>query len=356
MKKLLLVVSLLLLVGTAGCQNEKETLYLLNWGEYINEEVVEAFENEYNVNVVMDVTDSNESMYERIKSGNTAYDVAVPSDYMIEKLMNEGLLNELDFDLFNNNPEVFDIVTETLEASTIETYASPYFFGSIGIMYNLEYKELVEEHGFAVFFEEVLPREAKIGMYNSSRDAIACALLYLGYDVNTTDETELAEAEAALSKMDYTIWGDDNLKKEIGAGNLDVALTYSGDFFDEFYVLLEEESEQTFDFYSPMENNLWVDALVIPTTSENVDLAHQFIDFFRNADNALWNVEYVGYASPIMSVYDEMLADGEWDDITMHPAYLETFISPDFKGQVYRDLGSELYEEYEAILNRAKSK
>ncbi len=356
MKKVLLVVSLLLLVGTAGCQSEKETLYLLNWGEYINEEVVEAFEEEYNVNVVIDVADSNESMYERIKSGNTAYDVAVPSDYMIEKLMSENLLVELDFDSFENSPEVFNIVTETLEASTIEDYASAYFFGSIGIMYNLEYKDIVEEHGFAVFFEDVLPADAKVGMYNSSRDAIAAALLYLGYDVNTTNEVELAEAEAALTNMDYAIWGDDNLKKEIGAGNLDVALTYSGDFFDEFYIVLEEESEQTFDFYSPMSNNLWVDAFVVPTTSENVELAHQFIDFFRNADNALWNVEYVGYASPIKGVYDEMLADSEWDDITMHPAYLETFISEDFEGQVYRDLGNELYEEYEAILNRAKSK
>lgn len=353
MKKVLLVLSLLLL---AGCQSDKETLYLLNWGEYINEEVVEAFEKEYNVNVVLEEADSNESMYERIKAGNTAYDVAVPSDYMIEKLMNEGLLNELDFDAFEYNPEVFSIVTETLEASTIEDYASAYFFGSIGIMYNVEYQEEVEEHGFAVFFEDVLPEGAKVGMYNSSRDAIATALLYLGYDVNTTDEAKLAEAEAALTAMDYAIWGDDNLKAEIAAGNLDVALTYSGDFFDEYYVVLEEEMEQTFDFYSPMTNNLWVDAFVIPTTSENLELAHQFIDFFRNSENALWNVEYVGYASPIKEVYSEMLADEDWDDITSHPAYLETFISDDFHGQVYRDLGNDLYEAYEAILNRAKSK
>lgn len=351
MKKLLMIIAVLLL---AGCSSETETLYLLNWGEYINEEVVDAFEEEYGVNVVLEEVDSNESMYERIKSGNTSYDVAVPSDYMIEKLMNEGLLNELPS--FDNNPELFPIVDEVMAEAGLSDYASPYFFGSIGIMYNIELKEVVEENGFAVFFDEsVLPEGTKVGMYNSSRDAIAVALLYLGYDVNTQDDAKLAEAEALLTLADYTIWGDDNLKAEIAAGNLDIALTYSGDFFDEYYVVLEEELEQTFDFYSPMSNNLWVDAFVIPTTSENVELAQTFIDFFRDYENALWNVDYVGYASPIVAVYDEMLADPDWNDITGHQAYLSGLIDPNFQGQVYRDLGSDLYETYEEILNRAKS-
>jgi len=191
-------------------------------------------------------------------------------------------------------------------------------------------------------------------MYNSSRDAVAAALLYLGYNVNTNDDAQLQEAEDLLKSMNYTIWGDDNLKREIIAGNLDIALVYSGDFFDSYYVVLEEGDELTFNYMTPLATNIWVDTMVIPATSENNELAHQFINYFLDADNALANVEYVGYTPVVSSVYQTMLADEEWDDITGHRYFRDIYFDEDFHGQMYEHLTTDHYEKLEEILLRAK--
>jgi spermidine/putrescine transport system substrate-binding protein len=353
MKKVAVIANVVLVLLLAAC-SEQETLYVLNWGDYMNMDLVEAFEEEFNVRVVYEEVDSNESMYERISAGNTDYDIAIPSDYMVEKLKNEDLILELDESKLVD-AEFFPTVLEVTQEAGIDGWGSPYFFGSLGIMYRLELEDVVEEYGFeALFNRSVLPAGARVGMYNTSRDAVAAALLYLGLSVNTTSDADLAAAEAALSNMDYEIFGDDQLKNLIAQGNLDLALTYSGDFFDTLYVALEEETEVDFGFYSPLSNNLWVDYMVIPSTTQNEELAYEFLNFFRDVDNAYENHSYVGYAPTMPAVYDIVKADPDMDDITSIPAFLDLFISDEFEGQIFRDLGNDYKQKLEEILNRVK--
>lgn len=353
MKKVAVVANVILVLLLAAC-SEQETLYVLNWGDYMNMDLVAAFEEEFNVQVVYEEVDSNESMYERISAGNTDYDIAIPSDYMVEKLKNENLILPLDSAQLLD-AEFYQTVLDVTAEAEIDGWGSPYFFGSLGIMYRLEMQDVVERYGFeALFNRSVLPMGARVGMYNASRDAVAAALLYLGYSVNTTSDAELAEAEAVLAGMDYEIFGDDQLKNLIAQGNLDLALTYSGDFFDTLYVALEEETEVDFGFYSPLSNNLWVDYMVIPTTTQNETLAYEFINFFRDVDNAYENHSYVGYAPTMPAVYEIVKADPDMEDITSIPAFLELFISDEFQGQIYRDLGNEYKQRLEEILNRVK--
>ena len=356
MKRIAVVlITLLIVASLTGCTGT--TLYLLNWGDYISEEVVQEFEEEYSVKVVMDEVDSNEAMYEKVKSGNTAYDVAVPSDYMIQKLAVENLLNKVDKSKIDNlqNDTIEPIVKQLMQQSDINEYAVPYFYGCIGIMYRNQFADVVNQYGFRVLFDpSVLPEGTKVGMYNSGRDAVSAALLYLGYDVNTNDDQQLQQAEDLLKNMDYSIWGDDNLKTEIIAGNLDLALVYSGDFFDSYYAVLEEGTELEFNFMTPLSTNIWVDGMVIPTTSENQDLAHKFINYFLATDNALTNVAHVGYTPVVSKVYDIMLEDESWNDITGHRYFRDIYFDENFKGQMYRNLTPEHYEKLEEILLRAK--
>ncbi len=357
MKKIsILLVLVLLTISLVACQ-DKTTMYVLNWGDYINEEVVDAFMKENNINVVIEEVDSNEAMYEKIRSGNTKYDVAVPSDYMIQRLISEGLLNKLDQSRIHDYQEgMFEpAVYQLMEDAGINEYAIPYFYGSIGIMYRNEVEDYVLEHGFGVLFDkDLLPEGSRVGMYNSSRDSVAAALLHLGYDVNTTDTTKLNEAEALLADMDYSIWGDDNLKNEIVAGNLDVALVYSGDYFDILYIVMDEGRDVEFGYMTPSYTNIWVDAMVIPTLSENTYQAHLFINYFLQFDNAMENVEYVGYTPVITGVYEAMKEDEDWDDITGNIYFRDIYYQDGFIGQMYKHISLEHYQMLEDIMMRAK--
>ncbi len=362
MKKFLSVFLIVVFIlSLTGCgEKEVQSLYLLNWGDYINSEVLDAFTAETGIRVVMDEVDSNEAMYEKIKSGSTKYDIVIPSDYMIERLIQEELILKLDksklpaLDGEMFEPAIYDLLADTPTAD----YAAPYFYGSLGIMYNEQFQEVVEEHGFKVFFDSSLtPEGTKIGMYNSSRDCVAAALLTLGYDVNTVDEHELAQAEALLKGMDYAVWGDDNLKNEIVAGNLDIALVYSGDYFDKLYIALEEEEEIDFHFLVPISTNLWFDAMVIPVSSRNHDAAYKFINFFLTEENAFNNVEYVGYTPTITAVYERMLEDEEnWEDITGNVYFRDFYYTPGFQVQIYRHVSNEHYQVLEEIMMRAKAR
>jgi spermidine/putrescine-binding protein len=276
---------------------------------------------------------------------------------MIHKLYNEGLLLELDFDKIPNYGG-FDPNLEALRDDYFhnnQKYAAPYFWGTLGIMYNDRksgLKELVEEYEWEVFFNSELTTGYKIGMYNSSRDAIAVAELFLGIDVNSKSSSDLKAAENLLKQQNYYTWGTDDLKEMIAVGNLDIALVYSGDFFDMLYATLEDELEVTYNLHVPNTNNIWFDALVIPKTSENVDLAHDFINFMLDPDNAYQNAVDVGYCPTQTSAYEALLKHPDYEDLFVnYPFYPGTITN----GTVYEDLGQEIYQQMEIILSNAKS-
>lgn len=318
MKKLLgLLLGAASILSLAACSN-KVTLKVLNWGDYINEDLVKDFKKENNCNVKILNSPSNEDMYINIKTKKAKYDIAVPSDYMINKLNSEGLLNKIDKSKLTNYKDgMFRESLQTLintDGESYKDYFVPYFWGSLGIMYNKQkagVEEAVKANGFKVLFDKtVLPKDTKVGMYASSRDSFAAAEAYLGYSFNTTSDDELKECRDLLKNSKYDMWGDDDLKTAVAAGNLDVALVYSGDYFDQRYQFIEadKDPDTQFGLFAPKEkNNVFYDGLVIPTTSENVDLAHKFINFFLDKDNSFDNTDFVGYAPVIESVYQEFV-------------------------------------------------
>ena len=336
MKKLLgLLLGAASILSLAACSN-KTTLKVLNWGDYINDDLVKEFAKENNCNVKVLNSPSNEDMYINIKTKKAKYDIAVPSDYMINKLQNEGLLNKIDKSkLTNYKADMFRGALQQLidtDGSSHKDYFVPYFWGSLGIMYSKSkagVEESVKANGFKCLFDKsVLPEGTKVGMYASIRDSFAAAEAYLGYSFNTTDDTELKACKDALKTIKYDMWGDDDLKTSVASGNLDIALVYSGDYFDQRYQYIEADKnpDELFGLYAPTEkNNVFYDGLVIPTTRVNVDLAHKFIDFFLDADNSFENTDFVGYAPVIEAVYQqyvELSTDKDGEDYDYYSALM----------------------------------
>ncbi len=324
----------------------------------MNDEVISKFEEEFGVRVVLETADTNEIMYTKIKAQTTKFDIAIPSDYMIHKLYKENLLVELDFTKIPNYQfSAFDSKLEQLRTNYFDNnknYAAPYFWGSLGIMYSTKKSQteaIVKNNDWRVFFDSNLTSGLKIGMYNSSRDAIAAAEFYLGYDLDTTDNDQLNNVQNLLKAQRFHTWGTDNLKTMISEGNLDIALVYSGDFFDMLYATIEDNLAVTYNLHVPSTNNVWFDAMVIPATSQNQELAHQFINFMLDAENAYLNATAIGYCPTITAAYQMMLEDPDYTDIINNYPYYPGVIT---NAYVYRDLGSEMYQKFELILVNAK--
>ena len=368
---LILVITLFSLSLTA-CSNSND-LYILNWDEYIDEDLITAFEEEYNCNVILDIAQSNETMFTKIMSDAAPYDIAFPSDYMIAQMYEnknedgelERVINPIDFSkLENYNADAIEPKLKKLidrDCAALDGYYVPYFWGSLGIMYNTESLSeaqiaTIKEKGWAVLFEKELLGDVKIAMYASARDSIAAALLYKGYSINTTDPNELEEAAKALEGMNYVSWATDELKTGVASGKYDLALVYSGDYFDTLYSVYEESDDPaiTFDMYAPQDrNNVFFDAMVIPKNSMNEELAYKFIDFMLAYENSLQNAIYVGYCPTQDAVLQARLTDPDGEGITDKAVYYPGNI--DYNGgEIYKYLGSDVYELYDVIYKRVK--
>lgn len=365
---LIIVVALFVFSGSG----KGADLLILNWGDYMSKDLIEQFEEEYGVTVSEVTVDSNEQMYRNILNQSAEYDLVVPSDYMLDQMMQDGLILELDKSRLSNFDENMFVpqlskLMQSPDCLGYQNYYIPYFWGSLGLMYSKRragVEEAVLEHGFDVLFNQaLLPSGSKVGMYNVSRDALAACEFYLGYSLNTTDLDKIDECMALLKNTHFDYWQTDELKKEVSQGNLDVALVYSGDFFDAFYADLEaEQYEQLekYSIYAPKEhNNVFFDGMAIPTTTTNLDLAYQFIDFLLDENHSYENAEYVGYCPTLKSVYDEVMSSEDWADVTALDAYNPALImdyecqeeKPFSNAEVYRYLGSEVYAYIESKYN-----
>ncbi len=359
MKKFIIITSLVLsILVLQGC-SFKEKLYILNWQEYISEDLIDAFEDEYDVKVVSKNLTSNEQMYATLASNSDSYDIVFPSDYMIQKLSDEELIYKLDNEKLPNleTLEYTSGLDYLIENSGYEDYFIPYFWGSLGIMYstknNTNAKEAVETLGWNVFFDETSLSTFKIGMYDSSRDSFAAASLSLGKSFNHYTTEELNTAANLLKNSNYNTWGDDNLKGNVASGNLDIALVYSGDYFDQLWA--DDFKNNTYDIYIPNVNNVFYDGMCIPTNSKNVDLAYEFINFMIDEDNAIENAGYVGYCPVFQSVFDAIMEDEEMDCVTNKSAWNPQNISPLELDYVYVDL-KDTYSEMEELYNKLRVK
>ena len=360
MRKIVNLFLLALLVVVFSSCSGKDVLLFLNWGEYIDEAMITEFEKEYNVEVVMDLGDSNEIFYSKVRGGTTCYDVVVPSDYMAKKMYNNDMLLPLDFSKipnYNKNNLVSGVkgISETLEASSegISDYYIPYLWGTWGIMYStllegLEESILSSTNEWSCLFDRnSIPTNTRVAMYDSQQHAYYAACRYLGYDVyEELDSNKLNTIYNLVREMDFDVWGTDDIKKDIVAGNVEVGFMWTGDFLyyycenvakvvmkaylagdvtidevDEMIKVItgseriyKEKYQVGFDIYIPNDTVAFCDNFVIPKDSAHVDLAHEFINYMigreqgpEKVDAGLANTYYVSYNTPYLDIYSDIV-------------------------------------------------
>ena len=271
-------------------------------GEYLGENVISDFEKQYGVRVIVENFDSNEMMYTKLMAGDR-YDVIIPSDYMIERLMNEDFLQPLDKSMIPNMENMSDAVLG-MSYDPDNTYSIPYFWGSVGLVYNHENVDpaVIESEGWEILRNT--DYAGHIYIYDSERDSFMMAFKALGYSMNTEDPNEINAAYEWLLQMNNTmspVYVTDEVIDGMMNGYKDIAVVYSGDAA----VVLDENEDMS--FYMPSQGtNIWCDAMVIPANAENPKLAHEFINYMLTYEAAFDNTETVGYTSPNAEVFEEM--------------------------------------------------
>ena len=306
---ILLCLTLTFLSSCSEKDGGVKTLYVYNWGEYISDgsedslDSNEAFEEWYfetygeRVEVNYSTYSSNEDMYAKLSGGSVSYDVIVPSDYMIQRLIDEDMLAPLDY---ANIPNIVNILPEFYGESAIydyydkgSVYSVPYFYGMIGIIYNTEMVDEEDIGSWSLMWNEKY--KGNILQFNNSRDAFGTAQYYLGIDVNTDDEAEWRQALELLKAQKDIVQGYvmDEIFNKMENGSAAIAAYYAGDFLTMY------ENNESLEFFYPEEGtNLYVDAMCIPKTSENKLLAERYINFMLSEEPAIANAEYTYYASP----------------------------------------------------------
>lgn len=307
------------------------TINVYNWGDYIDEDVLTTFTDETGIKVNYDYFDSNEIMYAKLKNSGTSYDIAFPSDYMIEKMIKEDLVYKLDFDNIPNYEHIDDRF-KGLSFDPGNEYSVPYMWGTVGILYNTE---MVDD---PVDSWEILWNEkykGKIFMYSSQRDSFIPPLRLLGYSINTTDVNELNEAKDLLIEQMPLVQayvGDPVKDKMIGNEGA-LALVYSGD------AIASMSLNDKLSYALPKEgSNMWFDNVVIPKTAKNKEAAEIFIDFLCRPDIAKANTEYIGFSTPNKTAIEEL-----GDEYLSNPAYWTAEEEFD-KLVVFTDLGDFIQE------------
>ena len=299
-------------VGAGVAQNRKSAAAIEKYGsnvlklylpgEYLGENVISDFEKQFGVRVIVENFDSNEMMYTKLMAGDR-YDVVIPSDYMIERLMKEDYLQKIDKSLIPNM-ENMDEAVLGMSYDPRNDWSIPYFWGSVGLVYNHENVDpaTVEREGWEILRNT--DYAGHIYIYDSERDSFMMAFKALGYSMNTEDPDEINAAYEWLLQMNNTlspVYVTDEVIDSMMNGYKDIAVVYSGDAT----VILDENEEMS--FYMPEQGtNIWCDAMVIPANAENPKLAHEFINYMLTYEAAFDNTETVGYTSPNAEVFEEM--------------------------------------------------
>ena len=281
----------LIVTGTAA--RSERVVNVCSWGEYIDESLITEFEEQTGIRVNYQTAESNEALYSLIKMGGADFDVIVPSDYMIARLIQEDLLAELNYDNIPNF-QLMDPQFTHLSFDPENKYTVPYTWGSVGIIYNTT---MVDEPitSWGAMFDEKYA--GQVLMINNSRDALMAALCYLGYDINTTDEAQLTEAfelvKNAKSKGVYQAFVMDEIFGKMEGGNAAISMYYAGDY------LTMLENNEDLAFVIPEEGSNWfVDAMCVLKTAQHKEEAEAWINFIASTESNLANMDYIGYASP----------------------------------------------------------
>ena len=322
-----------------------EKLVVYNWGEYIDPEVLTMFEEETGIDIVYEEFETNEILYPKISSGAIAYDVICPSDYMIQRMIENDLLSEINFD---NIPNLKNIGKQYLEQSRQfdpeNKYSVPYCWGTVGILYN---KMMVDEpvDSWSILWDPKY--KDNILMQDSVRDAFGVTLKYLGYSLNSTDLDELTEAKNLLIEQKPLVqaYVIDQVRDKMIGNEAALGVIYSGE------AIYTQKENPNLEYVIPKEgSNIWIDSWVIPKNAEHKENAEKFINFLCRPDIALMNFEYITYSTPNEAarelIEDEAIRNSEiaFPDLSKYDN-LETF----------QYLGTEADQVYGDLWNKVKS-
>ena len=299
MKKLLalLLCGCLSIAALTGCGNsssKENVVYVYNWGEYLDPETLELFEQETGIKVIYDEFETNEIMYPKVEAGSSAYDVICPSDYMVNKMIENDLLQEINYDHIPNAKANIgaDYYRTARDFDPDNKYCIPYCWGTVGILYN---KTMVDEPvtSWSILWDEKYAGE--ILMQDSVRDAFMVALMMKGYSCNTLDEKELREATDLLiaQKPLVQAYVIDQVRDKMIGGEAALGVIYSGE------AIFTQRENPDLEYVIPEEgSNVWIDGWVIPKNAPNVENAEKYINFMCRDDIALMNFEYITYSTP----------------------------------------------------------
>ncbi len=349
LKILALILVSCITFGIAGCggggDKKEQVVYVYSWGDYLNPEVLQLFEKETGIHVILDEFDTNESMYPRIAEGAVHYDVLCPSDYMIQKLISNDLIQPLDF---NKIPDAKKYIGEEFfkQAESFDPgnkYSVPYCWGTVGIIYD-KTKVTDPVDSWNILWNEKY--KGQILMQDSARDALMIPLKIMGKSLNETDKEVLAKAQEMLVKQKPLVqaYVVDEVKDKLINSEAAMGVVFSG----EAPIILMENPNMAFSI--PKEGtNFWIDGWVITKDSQNVDNAHKFIDFMCRPDIAAKNFDHLGYSTPNTGVR-ELVEDEELKNSPI------AFPSPDvYKGQeTYKYLGNQMDEYYNSLWMKVK--
>ena len=355
-----------LMAMLAGCGNaessqegefkagENGVVKVYNWGDYIDEEVIDLFEKETGIEVVYDLFENNEEMYPIIEAGGRVYDAVCPSDYMIQKMVENGLLAEINFENIPNLANIDPLFMEHSRSFDPENqYSVPYTWGTVGILYNTR---LVEELGLeppARWSDLWNPAyEGEILMQDSVRDAFMVALKSLGYSMNTENPDELAQARDLLiaQKPLVQAYVIDQVRDKMIGGEAAIGVVYSGEML---YIQDEVANlglDYSLEYIIPQEGtNLWFDSWVIPINARNKENAEKWIDFLCRPDIAKMNFDYITYSTP-NSAAKAMLDEEIQNNKAVFPD-MDKLVN----GEVFRYLGDEVDGIYNDMWKEVKS-
>lgn len=344
MKKIIIfIVSLLgicgLLFYTNNILNKNEPgqnkdLIIYNWGDYIDPQLIKKFEKESGYKVTYETFDSNEAMFSKIKQGGTHYDIAIPSDYMIQKMKKSNLLVKLDKSRIKNLNNI-DPSLMNLSFDKDNKYSVPYFWGTLGIVYNKKLPPQDIPKNWAGLWNKSLNKD--ILLVDSARDIMGMSLIDLGYSVNTTNDNQLNEAKNHLEQLAPNVKAivADEIKMYMQSNEADVAVTWSGEAKE----IMDNNSDM--QYFIPKEgSNMWFDNIVIPKTNVNESGAYKFINFMLDPKNSAQNAQYIGYSTPNRAA-KKYLPKSITNNKEMYPS--EKTIK---KLQVYNDLDRKYIGEY----------
>ena len=295
MKRLsiILLISMLLLTACGKTGDKKETIHVYNWGDYVDMDTIRAFEKETGIRVIYDTFASNEDLYVKLKKSNDPYDVIVPSEYMVERMIREDMLLPLNYDLIPNMKKL-DKRILNMDYDPGNKFSVPYFWGTLGIVVNRDYVKAPVDSWSALWDPKY---KNEIIMYNSQRDSIAIALKYLGYSMNSRSMKELEAAKEALiaqKPLVYAYLADEG-RDVMSQGDASLSVMYSGD------AAMMRQENKSLEYIIPKEGtNIWYDSFAVPKQSKNPEGAMAFINFMSRPDIAAKNAEpNVGFATPI---------------------------------------------------------